>query len=449
MLISFSISNYRSFDTEQTFSFVASKRTSDHPEHCRQIPSTDLALLPASVFYGANGAGKSNFVRALSYFRTLVLEGTKPNEAIGVSPFLLRPRGTIQPTTFELRILLDERIISYSFSLTSGRILEERLELLAGEKAKSYFERESVGSSITNISFGAALRAEGELKSRLQALAKAGPRSNQLFLTAIRENIEVSAYDPILQGLLNWISDRLQIVMPESRHSELVAWLADNNKYADFVNDYVHEAGTGINRVSVETQPASDPFLERMGKEFGRDSVPFFAMPDGDYTYDSESQRLRSRRIVTEHNSISGDSVPFPLREESDGTQRLFHLLPALFHATDRDVLYVIDEIDRSLHPLLAKKFVENFISCAKHRSSQLIVTTHDTNLLDLNLFRRDEIWFAEKDAAGATHIYPLSDFKVRKDLRVAKGYLDGRFGGIPFLGGIDKLFEHPHLPGR
>jgi AAA15 family ATPase/GTPase len=104
----------------------------------------------------------------------------------------------------------------------------------------------------------------------------------------------------------------------------------------------------------------------------------------------------------------------------------------------------VVDEIDRSLHPLLARKFIEYFLAGSAGHQSQLILTTHDTNLLDLELFRRDEIWFTEKNGAGASHLYSLAQFKVRTDLKVDSGYLHGRFGAIPFLGGLDRLFPQP-----
>lgn len=120
------------------------------------------------------------------------------------------------------------------------------------------------------------------------------------------------------------------------------------------------------------------------------------------------------------------------IAEESDGTRRLLNLLPALYHMTSRTSVFFIDEIDRSMHPLLSRTFLEFFLN--KCNESQLILTTHESNLLDLKLLRRDEIWFTEKDASGTTHIYPLTEFRVRGD-NIREHYLQGRFGAIPFLG--------------
>jgi AAA15 family ATPase/GTPase len=151
---------------------------------------------------------------------------------------------------------------------------------------------------------------------------------------------------------------------------------------------------------------------------------------------------VKRRRITARHDTPQGDQVEFLFKDESDGSRRLMHLLPALFVLKTSGGAFVIDELERSMHPMLARKLVEFFINTANSLPSQVIFTTHESTLLDLDLMRRDEIWFAEKDQAGATHLYSLADFKVRKDLRIEKGYFDGRFGAIPFLGGIDRLIE-------
>ena len=155
-----------------------------------------------------------------------------------------------------------------------------------------------------------------------------------------------------------------------------------------------------------------------------------------------EGTKLLLRTIRAEHKAADGSPVPLPFQEESDGTQRLTHLLPALFQLQNQQRVYVIDEIDRSLHPLLSRKFIEFFLHACKGHGSQILVTTHESNLMDLDLLRRDELWFTEKDAQGASSIYSLSDYKVRTDLKIDKGYLHGRFGAIPFLGNLDRLLN-------
>ena len=133
------------------------------------------------------------------------------------------------------------------------------------------------------------------------------------------------------------------------------------------------------------------------------------------------------------------------LGDESDGTRRLLNLLPVLRPTAFSGTVFVIDEIDRSLHPILVKEFVEFFLKSSTGEFRQLILTTQESNLLDQDLLRRDEIWFAEKDQAGATRLYSLLDFKVRNDLEIRKHYLQGRFGAIPFLGDMDALLPNKH----
>jgi hypothetical protein len=152
--------------------------------------------------------------------------------------------------------------------------------------------------------------------------------------------------------------------------------------------------------------------------------------------------QINRRRIVALHDCGTEKAARLLLHEESDGSRRLLKLLPFLYRLTRQAGVIVIDELERSMHPMLARKFIEFFLKAADNSESQLIFSTHESTLLDLDLMRRDGIWFTEKDQEGATHLYSLADFKVRKDLRIEKGYLEGRFGAIPFLGGIDRLME-------
>lgn len=140
-------------------------------------------------------------------------------------------------------------------------------------------------------------------------------------------------------------------------------------------------------------------------------------------------------RLTTRHSSKKGSSVEFQFSEESSGTQRLMEILPVLADAESQERVYVIDELDRKLHPALSRLFVETFIyRCDEPSRTQLIFTTHDTHLMDRKLLRRDEIWFLEKDRWGASTLYPMTDLKVRPDLKIEKGYLQGRFGAVPLV---------------
>jgi AAA15 family ATPase/GTPase len=151
-------------------------------------------------------------------------------------------------------------------------------------------------------------------------------------------------------------------------------------------------------------------------------------------------------KLLLQHRGDNNVLANFDMDLESDGTARLIHLVPLLFEVSfGRERVLIIDELDRRLHPHLSRMVVETALQC--HGDSQIIFTTHDTNLLDLSLFRRDEIWFVEKDKGGSSHIYSLAEFKVRPDLQIEKGYLNGRFGAIPFVGDIRSLGWHDSTP--
>jgi AAA15 family ATPase/GTPase len=166
--------------------------------------------------------------------------------------------------------------------------------------------------------------------------------------------------------------------------------------------------------------------------------------PDGEEMYIDATGKgiIKVREVQALHDVEKGEPIGLPLHEESDGSRRLLELLLALWDLVVKGGVYVIDEIERSMHPLLVRKFVEFFLRAVPVLETQLIFATHESTLLDLDLVRRDGIWLTEKDPEGATHLYSLAEFKVRKDLRIEKGYFHGRFGAVPFLGGIDTLIE-------
>ena len=157
----------------------------------------------------------------------------------------------------------------------------------------------------------------------------------------------------------------------------------------------------------------------------------------------SEDSQIKLVQLVTQHLHENGNLIDFSINEESEGTQRLINLIPALFALQEESEMVIfLDELDRRLHPLLSRLFVTTAINC-RNKSNQLIFTTHDTNLLDLELLRRDEIWFVEKSNEGNSSLYSLAEFKTRPDLKIEKGYLNGRFGAIPFFGNIESLGWH------
>lgn len=426
---------------------VAQRKFPDHENHGGPIPNTDLKALPVAVFYGANGAGKSNLIKAIKFALELMDKGGSPKASIPIHTF--RFGGAEEkPSKFEFRFFRNSKVFGYGFEVEADRVCSEWLDIYNGDKPQSLFERAIEKEGDQKIEISDSLKKDSE---KVAQLGQLGVLRNQLFIAAVRHTIEAENQGEFVRTLLDWTKDFV-IIEPDTHFdAEMGIWMARNDYFRDFVSSYICAADTGLSGLGIYSTPLGSRVSEAKKQEL---KAQLQTDPNALIDCDIDPQKhipvglnkegeLVIFDTVGVHKTESGKEVALPLGEESDGTQRLAELLVGLSILRADDVILIIDEIDRSLHPLLAKKFIEYFLSFTKCKS-QILLTTHETHLLDLSLLRRDEIWFAEKNAAGATHIYPLADFPVRKDLRVEKGYLLGRFGAIPFLGAIDSLKAPP-----
>jgi AAA15 family ATPase/GTPase len=443
MLISLTLSNFRSIAKEQEFSMVASNHYQDLPKHLSNIPGSKDYLLPVAVIYGANASGKSNLVKALQFIKDLILNGSTIGQSINRQPFRLNQSYLNEPSSFELRFLHQQLVFGYGFKVTDKEVTNEWLSVFEAGREIQCFERTTTqGTTKVELFEGFTGDKFGD-HSRIKKLSELGARSNQLFLSAARQSSDAEAQDPLVRTLLEWLS-LLTIIGPSDKLSSLSKFVEDTPGFQSFASDFLQGASTGIAALQVQR---TDYDEEALPHPSWRGIVDTLALGQVMPTSDGHIERaagkaLRVSKLVTEHRDDAGQAISFPLSDESDGTRRLLDLLPALYQARGGKRVFVIDEIDRSLHPLLAKKFMEFFLKINAQKRGQIILTTHESNLMDLDLLRRDEIWFTEKNPQAETHLYPLSEFSIRTDLKVAKGYLQGRFGAIPFLGDIDRLSE-------
>lgn len=443
MLLSFSTANFRSIREEQTLSMVASTKQPDHAEHLAAIPDDENRALPVAVIYGANGAGKSNLVRSLALLQNLVVRGTEPKKPIGRRAFLLDKASASQPTEFKIQYVEGGRVYLFGCRIGDRAVDAEWLSLLRDGKEISVYERATRGDGEVTIEAGPVLTEDswGEHGKAL-ALTKVGVLPNQLFLHAAGKNLREQDQGPVLAGALRWFTERVTLIPADSTFSALAQWVAQDEKFTNFAGDFLRKIATGVDRLRVDTSQVEESVLGGLGRGFEdlvKDTpagmTTTMTRPDGTelIVEKGEGTKVRVRTIKSEHLIADGSRVALPFSEESDGTQRLTHLLPALHAVCQKPGLFVIDEIDRSLHPLLAKGFVRLFLQACAGHGSQLIFTTHETAFLDLDLLRRDEIWFADKkQLEGTTELYSLADFKVRTDLKIDKAYLQGRFEAVP-----------------
>jgi len=419
---------------------VASTRHADHPKHLAPIPEDENKALPVAAIYGANGAGKSNVVKALVFLKSLILIGTEPERPISRRPFLLDSESPAKPTELTIQFIEGGQVYVFGCKVSDKVVNAEWLSLLRDGKEIPIYERATNDKEEVMIEAGAVLKDDswGDHTKAL-ALTKVGVLPNQLFLNGIRKNLRRRDQGPIIAAVLRWFTHRLIIVPASATFSELAQWVAQDETFTAFAGDFLRKVATGVDRLRVDSTEIEESVLDTPIKQLISDlplgnTITVPAQDGAELIVEKgEGTKVRLLTIESEHIASDGTRVSLPFSEESDGTQRLTHLLPALHAICHAQRLLLVDEIDRSLHPLLAKGFVRAFLEAAAGRGSQLIFTTHEIAFLDLDLLRRDEIWFADKTrSGGATELYSLSDYRVRTDLRIDKAYLQGRFEAVP-----------------
>ncbi len=438
MLIRFGVQNFRSFEGDALFSMIPG-RAQQHADHILRPAQVDFELLPMALLYGANASGKSNLVRAMAFARNLIVNGTRPKQTLDVQPFRLCKNPDAVPSRFEFEFIAAGQAYAYGFVLDQHRIQEEWLYLIQREKEveEVIFERKTDKEGVIKATFSE--KRLGDVEEQFLQFVARGTRPNQLLFSELIENNVVA-----LDRVDRWFRHVLTIVFPDSRFAGVEIGVHADHEFAQALAQFLHGLHTGIDEVrlkdvDIDSLGFPSNLLAELKLELGQElkgnngeSASAYVVLEA-----PQKQRYMFRRVAD--NGIAGYSlatvrhvsdqeIVFELSEESDGTQRLLDLFPVL-HASENKV-FVIDELERSLHPNLVRQFIQVFLNSAG--DNQLIVTTHESTLLDLSLLRRDEIWFVEKSPKGASILYSLEEFKIRHDLDIRKGYLQGRFGAIP-----------------
>jgi len=452
MLVEFSVSNFRSFLEEQTFSLVASKRlTGSHEDHALPIPDSTERVLRVGVLYGANGAGKSNLYKALRFAEGVAIRTRNKSAGTGRTKFKFDAGGTT-PSLFDIQIVAGGKLYRYGFKIDDESILEEWLVRVIGEREQPVFERATDATG--NVKIDAA-DFKAKRDSKFGLLAAIGGPHNQSFLATARATLEAAELPEDVRNVVDWFVQVLRLTGPSETIEPVGHLLTSDAKFLDFAGEFLKLSSTGVDQLLVDKTEMTE---EELGKfvpksilsrvlddlKSDKEGIGIVQMPDGNELIVEQTDANHFYRVGIQalHEDASGTMTPLALREESDGTRRLLQLLPALHTANSSKAVYFIDEIDRSMHPMLIWRFLEFFLRTCASGDGQIIVTTHESNLLDLELLRRDEIWFVEKNDALQTRLYPLTDFGVRKDLEIRKHYLQGRFGAVPFLGSLERLLD-------
>lgn len=414
MLVEFRVSNFRSLRDEQALSLVASKDKSFQDTHTLATgQSAAPALLRSAVIYGANAGGKSNLIKALQYMRGVVLESAtlQPQQTFDrLQPFRLNTESDKQPSSFEITTILNNVRYQYGFTMNRQRIVSEHLVVYKTAKPQTWFDRhfdELTGKDV--YAFGAGLKGA-------KHLWEGATRPNSLFLSmAVQLNSES------LRPVFDWFASELIIINEQSQlnpHTSIqMLKLHENRKR---ICDFLSAADISIADIEVMSRKVPGPAVH-FDTQTGITEVRMEEM---------EQHQLRFSHI-TDHARAD-----FDLEDESSGTRNLLFLAGPVLDILQKGLTLVVDELDTSLHTLLVRELVRLFHQPDINTGgAQLIFTTHDTSLLDAeDLFRRDQVWFIEKDREQASSLIPLLDYSPRKNEALERGYLIGRYGGIPFL---------------
>ena len=449
MLINFAVENFRSFGAEQTLNLVASKAQKGHEEHCVDIAETGERVLRTGVVYGANAAGKSNLVKAIEFAQALIVHGAGPMKRIALNQFRFTKEES-RPSSFEFRFMVMDQVFVYGFDVTAEEVKSEWLEA-TNDKGKEVEVFSRKGSEITIGDLKKFGESGASSEEALKALNLLGTRPNQLLLSKIVD-LDDERQGELLHRVVWWFTDCLTVIGPDTGFGPMLEYLDRDSGFREFAAEFLLSVGTGIGDLRVEQAEISaeklpKPVVASLESMKDVEAVAVAFGPGMSLQLKPDDPSVVIRRNLASEHMVDETAYPLSFADESDGTQRFLHLLPALFHLQNRCNVYVIDELDRSLHPLLSHALLKFFVEVCPGACQQLIVTTHETHLLDQDLLRRDEIWFAEKDEKQQTQLYSLVDMSVRKDLRVEKSYLQGRFGAIPFVGGTEKLKERVQCP--
>ncbi len=415
MLVQFTVENFLSIRDKVYLSLEPSK-DSEHPENL--ITKGDYKAVNSVAIYGANASGKSSLFKAITVALIMIRNSNNVQitDKLPMTPFKFDFESRNKPTPFEFTFIAkDGRKYIYGFSATTEKIVEEYLYCYNTSKPTLLFDLNENEKPKFNRAYKVKLEAAYQMNT-----------ANKLFLaTATTWNVECT------KSPFEWLAESIDTftdVMELGGVAFEKYRTDENRKYIEFTKNLLKQADINISSIEVDAKEV-----------MGGPALPFQIVVQGKIIPPNEGKHY-DVEITTGHTVVdeNGEKTEFSLtlQEESIGTQLLFFYGPLLKDAFEKGKTIVLDEIDKSMHPSLVK-FIMNLFrdSDVNKNGAQLIVTTHETGILSLDMFRRDQIYFTEKDSkSGVTDLYSLDEFSVRKTENIEKGYLMGRYGAIPFL---------------
>ncbi|MBV1929529.1 MAG: ATP-binding protein [Gammaproteobacteria bacterium] len=421
MLVEFTVKNYRSVREEQVLSMVKAK--GDELKHSNSfLPDApaSVPLLRSAAIYGPNAAGKSNVIRAMMEMESIVrnsASASQEGDDIPVTPFLFDDISSNEPTEFEIVFISEGIRYQFGFSATKSQVIEEWLIAYPKGRAQRWYSRRyNKDTDVSEYKFGDFLSGQ-------KSVWQNATRKNALFLsTAVQLNSEQ------LKPVFNWFKDKLRPANVGGWGPGFTASICEKGSAKDRVLNFLKAADFDIHDIQIDKEKFDPESLPDEFPEKVREKI---------------IKEMKDKEIVdikTIHRTNSGSLIPLDFDEESDGTKKFFSFAGPWIDTLNKGYILVIDELHDNLHPRMVRYLVDLFHNDKTNpKNAQLIFTTHETSILSQDVFRRDQIWFCEKDKFQATTLYPLTDFSPRKDREnIELGYLSGRYGAFPFVSSFE-----------
>ncbi len=443
MLIRFIAKNIFSFKDETEFNLFPNK--TQRLQH-HKVTISDFEFLRFSAIYGANGSGKSNLIKSISLLETIVEEGKLPTEIDDIK-FKLDDENLRLPVSLGAEFIANNDAYYYTVTFDNGKILNEYLAKSHKDKDDLIFERNFI-DNVQRIEFYKDYYKTDKEKLFAEVLAEKLVSSNELLITFLAKKYPEDFKS--VMAAFNWFDETLVIIKPDAKPGGIAHILDNDTSIKDFANKFIPSLNTGISEIEIEKKKFEEfvgkedsklrkRIIDDLKSEPNKLSLLTHSETGEEVVLVYENDEIIAKRVITKHQNSSGKNIEFNLGQESDGTKRLIDYIPAFQEIISNDKVYVIDEIERSIHPMTIKEIVTK-LALDEQVKGQLIFSTHESNLLDQSILRPDEIWFAQKDIDGSSKLYSLSDFKIHNTIDIENGYLKGRFGGIPFLGNLKDL---------
>lgn len=440
MLLRFIAQNLASFKNAIEFNSFPSSKTHSHENH--KIECGYATVLRLSAIYGANGAGKSNLIECIQLLKGMVESEGLSHFSFSESPaFRFDEECLASPSGMAIEFFSNGNVFYYHIEFNTQKVIVEELFLSKKTKDIKLFARDDKG-----ISINADYMVNASSEQFLDALNRL-VRPDMFLLSFLGKYYPKEM--PLASSAFSWFTQSLEIFRPDSIAGFVPHLLDKNPDFEKLVNETIPQMKTGISMLAVKKEVVSEdeikgsPELQQIAKRAKvQPGMPLSKIDSqsGDtVNYVFENNLLYMKTLVSIHQKLDGTEVEMTMGSESDGTRRLIEYMPLFYAVTKQGGVYIVDEIERSMHPILIKDIIQK-LSESNTAKGQLVFTTHESGLLDQNIFRPDEIWFAQKDSEQATQLYPLSDYNIHKTANIENGYLNGRYGGIPFLSNLKDL---------